>query len=270
MKFVFWILVTLVGLAFLIWVGLQIAPRPFPDYPEAGTPGEEIAVPHDLPHPVKRFYRGVYGGEMSEVHSAVITGRGKMRIQGLRLPVRFRFTHDAGEGYHHYIEATLYGFPILTVNEYYLEGKGRMELPFGIIEDEPKVNQGANLGLWAESIWFPALFLTDSHVRWEAIDEVTASLVVPLDGEEERFIARFDPQSGMLTFLESMRYKGAEGDEKILWINEAREWGEIDGHKTLVKGALVWFDEGSPWFVFQVEDVSYNVDVDEYIRVKGP
>lgn len=270
MKIFLWILVILVVLVFLIWLGLQITPRPFPDYPEAGSPGERVAIPSDLPHPVRRFYRSVFGEEVSEIQTAVITGRGKMRIQGVRLPVRFRFTHEAGLGYRHYIEATFYGLPILKVNEYYLDGKGRMELPFGVIEDEPKVDQGANLGLWAESVWFPSLFLTDPRVRWEAIDPVTASLVVPFGGEEERFIVRFDPQSGLLTFLESMRYKGAEGDEKILWINEAREWGAIDGHKTLVEGALVWFDEGSPWFVFQVEDIRTNVDVDDYIRAKGP
>ncbi len=270
MKILLIVLSVVFGLGILVWLGLQITPQPFPNYSESGASGDEVPIPPDLPHPVERFYRQLFGEKATKVHSAVITGCGTMRIQGIRLPVRFRFTHDAGEGYHHYIEATFYGFPILKVNEYYLDGKGRIELPFGVIEDDPRVNQGANLGLWAESVWFPSLFLTDSRVRWDPIDEVTASLVVPFDGDQERFIARFDPQSGMLTFLESMRYKGTEGDEKILWINEARDWGEISGHKTLVEGALVWFDEGSPWFVFQVEDIRYNVDVGEYIRTKGP
>lgn len=56
------------------------------------------------------------------------------------------------------------------MNERYLDGKGRMELPFGA-EEGGKINQGANLGLWSEAIWFPSIYLTDPPVRWEVVDE---------------------------------------------------------------------------------------------------
>ena len=45
----------------------------------------------------------------------------------------------------------------MVVNETYLDGKSRLELPFGVIEDEPKADQAANLGLWGESAWLPYL-----------------------------------------------------------------------------------------------------------------
>jgi hypothetical protein len=31
-------------------------------------------------------------------------------------------------------------------------------------------------------------------------------------------------------------------------------------------GAVTWFDQGKPWAVFTVEDLVFNVDVQEYIR----
>ena len=60
----------------------------------------------------------------------------------------------------------------------------------------------------------PAVLLTDSRVRWEPLDPVTAILVVPFGQEEERFVARFDPDSGLLAMLESMRYKDENNEKK--------------------------------------------------------
>jgi len=217
---------------------------------------------------VERFYQQVYGENIPVIDSAVISGRLRLRFMGITFPGRFRFTHNAGKGYRHYIEATLFGFPIMKVNEFFLEGKSRLELPFGVSEG-PEVDQGANLGMWAESAYFPSIWLTDPRVRWESIDNDTALLVVPFGDKKERFVVRFDPKTGYLKLMEAMRYKNAGDEKKALWLTESLEWGSVNGFTLLTAGSATWLDEGKPWAIFTVEDVAYQVDVKEYIKAHG-
>lgn len=253
----------------LVAIGLKVTPRPFAAYPQKTPALQWVALPEGLPAPVARFYQVVYGDQLPVITSAVITGRGSARVAGIRFPARMRFTHIAGQGYRHYIETTLFGYPVMKVNEWYLDGRSRLELPMGVVEDEPKVDAAANLGLWAESLALPSIFLTDSRIRWEPVDENHARLFVPLGDGEDQFLVRFDPETGLVRYMEAMRWKEAASEQKRLWRAEAVSWERIDGVLLPVRQAATWADEKDAWLVAVVEEVVYNVDVTSYIRARG-
>lgn len=270
MKIILGLVILIIILLGISWLGLRIRPKSFPNYPEQTPQLDTITLPDNLPEPVTRYYHKLYGDEIPVISSAVVTGRAKMRPFGVTLPARYRFIYEAGQGYRHYIEATFFGVPFMKVNERYLDGHGRLEIPIIGVAEGPKTNQAANLGLWAESVLLPAIWLTDPRVRWEAIDNETALLIVPFGDEEQQFVVRFDPKTDSLIVLEAMRYRDEAGD-KILWL-AAAEPGETimaGGAELYATGSATWTDQGSPWAIFTAEEIVYNVDVQDYIRARG-
>jgi len=267
------VLLLILGVVF----GLRVQPDPFPAYAAPAGAVEAAPIPAGLPAPVERYYRQTGaksralhgGGQVPLYHSAVFTGRGSLRFMGITMPARLRFTHIAGQGYRHYMETTFYGRPILKVNEHFLDGHSRLELPFGVVENDPGVDGAANQGLWAEMSAYPSAFITDPRVRWEPIDDTNARLIVPFGASEQEFTVRFDSQSGELVHIETLRYR----DEKV---GALRWWGDLirgesfNGEPGPLTFEVTWEDEGTPWLVYQVEDVVFNSDVSDYIRQKGP
>lgn len=270
-----WALVLLAvfaAIVFVGWLGLQVQPKPFSAY-EGRSVGEArtVPLPTGLPAPVERYYRLAYGDRVPVIETAVLTGRATIKpFAGIAMPARYRFTHVAGQDYRHYIEACWFGVPFLQVNERYIDGTSLLEIPIIGKDAGPKVEQAANQGMWAESWQFPSLFLTDPRVRWKPVDDETAILDVPYRGaERQQFVVRFDPQTGLPTTTETMRYQKSTSAEKTLWITAALKYAKLDGVLTNTVGSATWLDAGKPWAVFTLEDARFNVDVSDYVRAKG-
>ncbi|MCU0492664.1 MAG: hypothetical protein MUD01_13815 [Chloroflexaceae bacterium] len=239
------------GLGSWGWAGLRVRPAPFAAPGQSATP-DTIALPASLPAPVARFYRQTYGEQVPVIRSAVLSGRGRLRLSVINFPMRFRFIYEARRHFRSYFELTIFGAPVMRVNEHFVNGKFRQELPFGVEAGKPKIDHSAALRMWAEWVtWLPAMLLTDPQVRWEPLDATMALLVVPVGNEQERLVVRFDEATGKLQYVEAMKYKQSTDTTKTLWVN------------------AVWFGE-RPWATFNVEQMVYNVPVDTSLAAKGP
>lgn len=271
MRVLMWVVAVLVVLVVIGWLGFRVSPRPFGSPSVDEGPIETAPIPAGLPAPVERYLRVTYGEEVPVIHSAVLTGRGRIQPNTpIFLPARFRFVHESGTNYRHFFEVTWFGLPVLTVDEGIVDGASFFENPLlGTEYDEPGMNQGATLALWAEAIWFPAVLATDARIQWQPVDDVTALLRVPFEAGTETFVVRFDLESGQLTTMEAMRARTKDIDQKILWMPRSLAWDWIDGYLIPSESAVVWQDQGTPWAYFSVEDVVYNGDVSEYVRARG-
>ncbi len=257
--------------AALARAGAQIEPAPFPDFPQPSGPHDEVPLPDGLPEPVDRWLRGLFDDRVPVIQSVVVTGRARIKPFGTWLPARFRFIHDAGHGYRHYIEATWFGRPFLRVNERYLDGQALMQIPVVGSDQGPKVDQAANLGMWAElATAAPSVLVTDPRVAWHPIDVHTATLDVPQgDTGRDSFVVRFDPATGDLRWLEAWRYRSSKEPEKILWIAASEPEPRIGPFRLPAVGTATWADQGDPWARFVTEDLRTNVDVTVAIRGRG-
>lgn len=261
----------LVGVIFISWLGLQIQPKSFSSNSIDNTQLSFVPLPAGLPAPVERFYRTVYGEEIPVIETVVIQGRGVMKpFMNIPIPARFVFIHNTGKDYRHYFEATLYGIPFLQIDEGYFNGESFFESPMGNNYNEEKMNQGANLALWGEAIWFPSIWITDPNTRWEPFDDNTAILFVPYENIEERVLIRFNPQTGLIDMIEAMRYRDIDDNSpKILWICQNDYDQTVNGARTISTSSVMWLDQGKPWAIFNAEEILINMDISSYLYKRG-
>jgi hypothetical protein len=243
-------------------LGLRYKPAPFVAFPQPSGQVQTLPMPEGLPAPVDRYYRQLYGSEIPVYHTSVITSLGTIRFMGVTFPARMRISHLTGQGYRHYFEAMVWTYPLFRVNEYYLDGHSRMELPFGTLDDAPFTQEAANQGLWAEMMAYPASVLTDPRTRWEAVDDDTARLYIPLGESEQMFTCEFDPETGNLVYMETLRHR----DEKSGLLNWRVDLEDGKGHPI---NMATWGDETSPWLIAETKDIVFNADLTEYIHQRG-
>lgn len=209
----------------------------------------------DLPAPVRRYLETV-APDLPTMTSAVVTGRLTMVMRGVHVPGRWRFSHSVGVGYRHDMELTLFGRRVATGTETYVDGHARLDLPTGLVENEPRVDTASLQSMWGEYLWLPSVLAADT---WEAIDDHRARLVL---AEAAPMTAHFDPETGLLQRFETVRWRDAADPEPLPWISRNIAWTRFEGVGVPAVGAVQWADQKQPWLRLSVDDVVWNGPVD--------
>lgn len=244
------------------WLGLQVKASSFPAV-ESGAAPRLIPIPAGLPAPVERFARTIYGESLPEVQSAMVLGRAQLAPTGMPMPTRFRFYYDAARSSHyHDIQVAWFNLTFMRIHERNLEGHVKLDLSIiGKVDDAPKTNHAGIQGYWSEALaWVPAIALTDPRVRWEAVDDTTARLFLPGLDDVEALTVRFDPATGLLSEVETLRYQSEENPDRWRWFNRILAWDTVNGQRVPVRSQTQW-REDAPWATWEVEQVVLNVDV---------
>jgi hypothetical protein len=245
-------------LAGIGWAGLQVSPSNLP--PPVDVPRDlgPVEIPSNLPGPVRRYFQVALGDQAPRIESLVACGRARANF-GLWLPLRYRLVHRPGYAFERYMEITWFGLPVLKAIDRYVGGVG-MTGPVGKAATGPAIDQGANMILWAEAPLMPSLWLSDSRIRWEAVDDTTARLIFPFGQEEDELTVHFDPESGLVARMTALRYRDEESG-KIPWHVDFLSWQMVNGAKLPARIAVTWEDQGEPWSYWDFEHVFWNVEI---------
>ncbi|HZJ03727.1 MAG TPA: DUF6544 family protein [Thermoleophilia bacterium] len=276
----------LAGVVALGWVGLRVPPGS-PAAPAAGSADlGTVAVPQDLPAPVLRFVAAVSGGSTAAdapppqttplYETAIQQGHGTMKLGGLSLPFRVNIAGRIGEERHSDMELTWFGLGVVSGVDDYIANRGRTQMAGrDLAEAGDYLNQGAYLAVKAEQIGFPGSWILDPRVRWESgADDQHARLVLireRLDGTtaEEYIDAAFDPATGFLKTLDTMRHKSATSGKRP-WHVELADWRNFaaEGRPPLFAAGRIevtWMDQGEPWLKQTAERIVTNVPVNDQL-----
>jgi hypothetical protein len=252
----------LAALAAIGWAGLQVRPQSFP--PTISQPQDlgSVAVPTNLPAPVRRYLLAACGERIPRVESMVAWGTARANF-GLWMPLRFQLYHRPGHSFERDMEVTWFGLPVLKALDRYVNGKG-VTGPVNNLDSGPHVDQGANLILWAEATFYPSLLLTDPRIHWEAINATSARLHFPFGDEQDDLIFHFDPVTGLVRRTAALRYQGKRA-EKEPWFAETLTWQRVNGVQLPRRVAVTWENQGQPWSYWDFEGVRWNVAVDQLL-----
>jgi hypothetical protein len=256
------------GAAGLGWLGFQVEGQGFDVPLGAANDLGKTVLPSTLPEPVAHYANAVAPEGLPAVETALVMGKAKLTFNGLTFPARFKFYHDAGDAYYHHIQLLWFGLPMLTVHERYRDGVAEMALPMGEVVNNPQVNAAALMGLWAEAVWFPTTLLTDPRAHWTATGDHSATLFVEGMAEEETFSVRFDPESGLIRDLTSLRFQETGDQHRTVWFNEVLDWGVFNGMRVPSVAQIRWGND-LPWAKWKVEHVLLNVDVSARLAAFG-
>lgn len=222
-----------------------------------------------LPTPVQRFFRAVLTDGQPIVAAVNLSQQGHMNMSETEVKwspftaTQLVITQRPGFDWNARIQMA----PGVSafVHDTYLLGKGSLHASLlGLftvadIPNTPEAAQGELLRFFAEMPWYPTSLLPSQGVRWEAIDDTSASGTLT-DGETTvSLVFRFNPEGTISTIQAAARYRGLVPTP---WEGRFWHYAVHDGMQIPLEGEVAWHPaEGAwPYWRGQVTKLSYEFE----------
>lgn len=265
LPFILTILGVLAAAGLLFWLGFRVKPRAKRPWAEAAEDAVQPALPAGLPEPMQHYLNEC--GLKTVPYSLIGWGRGKivanrnLKTGPLWTPLRWHLIAQPGVGFVSKTEITWFGYPLLRGGDELLPNRARFSMGGNVLENE-NIRRSEETMFWLYQIWMaPALLAADVRVRWEMVDEQTVKMFAPVGGEDSVFTLRFDPTTGRLVRVETLRAASRDGSNLPFSVRFSGEYS-IDGVGTLPEEmGAAWEDE--EYTVYNLSGVRYDGEVKE-------
>jgi hypothetical protein len=229
----------------------------------------ERATGHGLlPAPVRRFRELALVGAPATFETVVFETAAVMHRPRLpRIPLRIRMAHRLGHDFVHDIRIGVRGFSFRFGTDAFVDGRGVIRIG-PMVDSGPEFDQGAVIAMWGEAAVFPCSWDRLPGLRWQAVDDATALLVIPHAGLEIPITIGFDPTSGLPSMFRADRHKGH--GPKVGWAGTYGEWRRYpSGVLAPGRFSVKWDDEPAPWLEVRIEAVEVDVPVEATLSLGG-
>ena len=220
-----------------------------------------------LPAPVRAYleFSGVVGTPL--VNTVTLRQTGRIRQSPEKPWMQFRATETYSldpPGFIWNAKAYRGGFPLLTVRDSYVEGRGGMRVRlaglFPIVNAKgPDLDHSSAVRFLNEMMWFPSAYLRP-NVSWKAIDDRSAEVSFTAYGRTVSAELRFAPDGRVANFV-ARRYKDIAADsEPQLWSTPITAYGTFCGLRLPAAGQAVWHLESGDftYIDLRVEEITYS------------
>jgi hypothetical protein len=115
------------------------------------------------------------------------------------------------------VRASVLGIPLLSGFDELVKGRGRLQMRLAggvklVDATGSRIDQGELVRYLSEIIWFPAAALS-SHIKWTAIDAVSASAAITVGDATASAVFHFNSE-GLPCALSAQRFMGTQADAR--------------------------------------------------------
>ena len=245
------------GLFFIGWLGFQIEPSSF-----IIKEREEIKniqsreITDTLPAPFHTYIEKTTNKPVTDIHTAMVWGKARLKIAGIWVPARFRSYYDRGKSFYREMEVTWFSRPILKGIDSFINGKGRFVMGSNKREGI-NVSRGQKLTMWTEAVWLPSAFATETDIKWKKLPEkeIINQIRIPFQDTLYALNIKINPNNHYIESIYGERQRG-KGGQTATWRINYSQWKTFHQVTIPTKISVSWDDQEEPWSEFHVAGIN--------------